>query len=63
MALIKNFRIKSFKKSKPLASLDKISLSFDKRQILDNISFNLNSGEIVGLLGPNGAGKSTILIF
>ena len=60
MALIKNFRIKSFKKAKPLASLEKISLSFDKRQILDNISFNLNSGEIVGLLGPNGAGKSTI---
>ena len=60
MALIKKFRIKSFKKAKPLASLEKISLSFDKRQILDNISFNLNSGEIVGLLGPNGAGKSTI---
>ena len=60
MALIKKFRIKSFKKQKPLASLNRISLSFDKRQILDNISFNLNSGEIVGLLGPNGAGKSTI---
>ena len=59
MALIKKFRIKSFK-SKNSRVLNRISLSFDKRQILDNISFNLNSGEIVGLLGPNGAGKRTI---
>ena len=60
MALIKNFRIKSFKNKRPIVSLEKISLSYDKRQILDNISFNLTSGEMVGLLGPNGAGKSTI---
>ncbi len=60
MALIKKFRIKQFKNKKPLAKLDKVSLSYDKRQILDNISFELNAGEIVGLLGPNGAGKSTI---
>ena len=60
MAIIKNFRIKSFKNKKPIVSLEKISLSYDKRQILDNISFNLTSGEMVGLLGPNGAGKSTI---
>lgn len=60
MAIIKKFRIKSFKTNKPLVSFDKISLSYDKRQILDNVSFNLNSGEILGLLGPNGAGKSTI---
>tara|TARA_B110001452_G_scaffold218569_1_gene190357 strand:- start:1392 stop:2168 length:777 start_codon:yes stop_codon:yes gene_type:complete len=60
MAIIKKFRIKSFKKKKPLVSLQKISLSFGKRKILDNVSFNINQGEILGMLGPNGAGKSTI---
>ncbi len=60
MALIKKFRIKQFKIQKPIAKLEKVSLSFGKRQILDNINFELNSGEIVGLLGPNGAGKSTL---
>tara|TARA_X000000950_G_C13905798_1_gene656791 strand:+ start:2140 stop:2916 length:777 start_codon:yes stop_codon:yes gene_type:complete len=60
MALIKKFRIKEFKNKKPVAKLEKVSLSFGKRQILDNINFDLNSGEIVGLLGPNGAGKSTL---
>ena len=35
-------------------------MSFNKRQILDNISFDLNQSEILGLLGPNGVGKSTI---
>ena len=60
MTIIKKFRIKSFKKNKPLIRLEKISLSFGKRQILDNINFNVNSGEILGMLGPNGVGKSTI---
>ena len=60
MAIIKKFRIKSFKKNKPLIRLEKISLSFGKRQILENISFDINKGEILGMLGPNGVGKSTI---
>ena len=60
MAIIKKFRIKSFKERKPVIKLEKISLSFQKRLILENISFNLNQGQILGLLGPNGVGKSTI---
>ena len=60
MAIIKKFRIKSFKSTKPLIKLQRISLSFGKRQILDDINFTVNQGEILGLLGPNGAGKSTI---
>ena len=60
MGIIKKFRIKSFKKSKPLISLENISLSFGKRKILDKVSFIINRGQILGMLGPNGVGKSTI---
>jgi lipopolysaccharide export system ATP-binding protein len=60
MGVIKKFRIKSFKKDRPLVKLKKVSLSFGKRQILDDVSFSINQGEILGMLGPNGAGKSTI---
>ena len=60
MAIIKKFRIKSFKENKPLVKLEKISLSFSKRQILEDINFSINKGEILGMLGPNGVGKSTI---
>ena len=60
MGIIKKFRIKSFKNKKSILSLKNISLSFKKRQILENISFDINQGEIFGMLGPNGVGKSTI---
>ena len=60
MAIIKKFRIKSFKQKKSILKLQNISLSFQKRQILENISFEINQGEIFGMLGPNGVGKSTI---
>ena len=60
MGIIKKFRITKFKNQQPLISLKNISISFGKRKVLDNISFNVNKGSIMGLLGPNGVGKSTI---
>ena len=60
MAIIKKFRIKSFKEKETLVELQKISMFYNKRQILNNISLRINKQEILGMLGPNGVGKSTI---
>ncbi len=60
MALIKKFRIKSFKRTKTLLELNKISMFYNKRQILNNLNLKINRQEVLGMLGPNGVGKSTI---
>ena len=60
MSNIKKFRIKSFKNNNNILKLEKLSLKFGKKVILDNLNFELNQGQILGLLGPNGVGKSTI---
>ena len=60
MAIIKKFRIKSFKNISSEIEFENLSLSYGNRLILDNINFKINKGEIFGMLGPNGAGKSTI---
>ena len=57
--IIKNKIIK-IKNTHPIISLENVSLSFGKRIILDNVSFEINYGQVLGMLGPNGVGKSTI---
>lgn len=39
--------------------IDSISKKFKLRQVVSDVSFSIESGQIVGLLGPNGAGKTT----
>ncbi|WP_396186468.1 gliding motility-associated ABC transporter ATP-binding subunit GldA [Flavobacterium sp.] len=41
--------------------VNNISKSYGVQKALDNISFSVKKGEIVGFLGPNGAGKSTLM--
>ena len=60
MAIIKKFRIKSFKKINTIIEFEDVTLAYGSRIILDNISFKINEGQIFGMLGPNGVGKSTI---
>ena len=60
MAIIKKFRIKSFKNVNSIIEFENVSLAYGNRLILDNISFKINENTIFGMLGPNGVGKSTI---
>ena len=42
-------------------SVKNVSKSFDDKKIVDDVSFDIPKGKIVGLLGKNGSGKTTIL--
>lgn len=41
--------------------IKQISKSFDRKRVLNHVSFEITKGERFGLLGPNGAGKSTLI--
>ncbi|NTW31172.1 MAG: ATP-binding cassette domain-containing protein [Bacteroidetes bacterium] len=42
-------------------SVENITKTYNLQKAVDNISFKVNTGEIVGFLGPNGAGKTTTM--
>ena len=47
------------KKGEMVLHVEGLVKRYGKRTVVNNVSFNVKQGEIVGLLGPNGAGKTT----
>ena len=44
-----------------MIEIKNLTKKYGSKTVLDNISFTVKSGEILGFLGPNGAGKSTTM--
>lgn len=47
--------------SETIIDVRNLSKQYGKQMALDNVSFSIKKGSIVGLIGPNGAGKTTIM--
>lgn len=47
--------------TKPILSVENVHLQIGQRMILQDVSFAIQPGEVVGIIGPNGCGKTTLL--
>jgi methyl coenzyme M reductase system, component A2 len=45
----------------PLITVDHLSMEFDGKKVLNNITFELQEGEILGIIGRSGAGKTVLI--
>jgi zinc transport system ATP-binding protein len=43
-----------------VVEIDRLSYAYSGNLVLDNISFTIDEGDILGIIGPNGAGKTTL---
>src|SRR4029434_10436649 len=46
-----------------LLTVEGITKYFNQRRVLDDVSFSVRPGEVLGLIGPNGSGKTTLFEF
>lgn len=46
---------------KKLIELKDLSAGYDKNIVLENVSFEVHSGDFIGIIGPNGGGKTTLI--
>ena len=58
MSNIKKFRIKSFKEKSSILKLEKITLKYGRKIILDNLNLQLNNGQILGFNVDRAFGNS-----
>ncbi|KKT16359.1 MAG: ABC transporter related protein [Parcubacteria group bacterium GW2011_GWC1_43_61] len=48
------------KETMPILEVKNLSVSFDKQEVLKDVSFSVDEGDVLAIIGPNGAGKSVL---